>query len=117
MSYIYGRRDFWLRVLRLPTKDEFINFTFSDVKGNWQELVRSMLTERGIEYDGLTEAQQQKIEYIIDYYSAAHQYVTIMWMNRGMKQSPEELAEIIDDIAQKGFFNVFESVISDSDDL
>jgi len=117
LSRIYKRRDFWQRVLRLPTKDEFVNFMFSDVKDNWHELVCSMLTARGIEYDDLTESQRQKVEYIIDYYSAAHQHVTVMWMNRGMKQAPEELAKIIDDIALNGFFNVFESAISDSDDL
>ncbi|MBQ5359748.1 MAG: TetR family transcriptional regulator C-terminal domain-containing protein [Lachnospiraceae bacterium] len=52
------------------------------------------------------------MEYIAEYYCAAHFHVTLLWMRQGMELPPGEIASLMDSIASDGFFNAVQKTIN-----
>ncbi|MBR0374528.1 MAG: TetR/AcrR family transcriptional regulator C-terminal domain-containing protein [Mogibacterium sp.] len=103
LGSVYRRKEFWQRVLNLPTSDEFISFMLQDTMENWHQLIQAILKSKGLRYEDLSENQRLELNYITEYYCVAHHRVALLWMQEGMKLPPEQLAAIIDDIAMNGF--------------
>lgn len=59
----------------------------------------------------LSDLHQMEVDFILEYYCSAHYHVILLWMERGMKISPEDLAKTIDNTASNGFFYALDKVI------
>lgn len=105
LSRIYERKAFWKKVLRLKTADEFTDFLFRDTRENWKLLIAALLSDQGRSMEELPHEKQRELEYIAEYYCAAHFHVTLLWMRQGMELPPGEIASLMDSIASDGFFN------------
>ena len=60
----------------------------------------------------LPHEKQRELEYIAEYYCAAHFHVTLLWMRQGMELPPGEIASLMDSIASDGFFNAVQKTIN-----
>lgn len=113
LSRIYERKAFWKKVLRLKTADEFTAFMLRDTKENWRVLIAALLSDQGQSMEALSHEKKRELEYIAEYYCAAHFHVTLLWMRQGMEPPPEEIANLMDSIASDGFYIAVQRTIRD----
>lgn len=111
LTRIYERRSFWKKVLRLKTADEFTAFMLRDTKENWRLLIAALLSDQGQSMEDLPHEKQLALEYIAEYYCAAHFHVTLLWMRQGMEPAPGEIAALMDSIASDGFYIAVQKTI------
>lgn len=99
----FAARDLYCQALQEQGQNNLREFALQDAEESWTLLWQSYLQSRR-----RVERPDSGIRHILRYFASAHQNAVLSWVNEGMKESPEQVADLIEQASQTGLLAAFE---------
>lgn len=99
----YASRDFYYQALQEQGQNNLRQYAMREAEESWAMLWESYLRS----YDR-EEIPGSGIQHILKYFASAHHNAVLSWVNGGMKESPEQIADLIEQASHAGLLAAFE---------
>lgn len=108
LNELYSHKQFYTQAIRIEGQNSLEDYILSEAKENWNLLINARLNASEVNRDNLDEDRQSMLRAALDYYCYGHFIITVNWIKRGMDIEPDQLAELMDTVALRGFDKVME---------